>query len=105
VPHFEAWSCQRIRGKHKAIARAHSWYEQLLTGSATQYSIAKENGVNDTYVNRIIRLAFLAPSIVETILEGRQPINLTLDKLTNNLPVVWDGQRRVLGFVDTSAAS
>lgn len=85
----------------KAIARAHSWYEQLLSGSATQYSIAKQNSVNDTYVNRIIRCAFLAPDIIESILEGRQPVDLTLDKLINNLPIHWDGQRRVLGFANT----
>ena len=35
--------------------------------------IAKCNGVGKQYVSRLIRLAFLAPEMVERIAAGRQP--------------------------------
>jgi hypothetical protein len=37
----------------------------------------REGGVGRRYVSRMIRLAFLAPAIVESIAEGRQPPELT----------------------------
>jgi hypothetical protein len=42
--------------------------------------------------SRIIRCAFLAPEIVEAVLEGREPAELTLDKLLDNLPLEWTEQ-------------
>jgi hypothetical protein len=46
----------------------------------------------------MLRLAYLAPDIVEAISEGRQPRSLTLAKLISPLPLAWDEQRRALGF-------
>jgi hypothetical protein len=45
-------------------------------------------------------LAFPAPDIVEATLAGRQPVELTLEKLKRlrNLPKSWENQRQVLGF-------
>jgi site-specific DNA recombinase len=45
-------------------------------------------------------LAFLTPEIVEAILVGRQPIDLTPRRLKRIgvLPSRWDEQRRRLGF-------
>jgi hypothetical protein len=47
-----------------------------------------------------MRLAFLAPDIVEAILDGRQPLELTAERLIRNsrLPISWPEQRRALGF-------
>jgi hypothetical protein len=44
--------------------------------------------------------AFLAPSIVTAILEGRQPADLSLKQLMyrTDLAVRWPAQRRQLGF-------
>ena len=79
----------------KAIARAYSWHERLISGEAKSIcSIAKEIGIHERYVSHILRYAFLAPDIVEIILEGHQPMDLTLDKLLDNLPMKWDEQRR-----------
>jgi hypothetical protein len=48
----------------KAIARAHRWFEELVSGRATSLAaIASRQGVTDRYVTRLIRLAFLAPKI------------------------------------------
>ncbi len=45
-------------------------------------------------------LAFLAPDIVEAILEGRQPpeVNLELLTGTGGIPQSWDEQRRLYGL-------
>ncbi len=51
----------------------------------------------DRCVRRIIRFAFLAPDLVEAILQGRQPSELTLDRLLDNLPLDWAKQREALG--------
>ena len=83
----------------KALTRAHRWKERLFSGGAPSTSaIAKEEGVTERYVSRIIRLAFLAPDIVEAILDGYQPVDLELERLMKGIPVSWDEQRRVFGF-------
>lgn len=84
----------------KAIARARDWYEKLTSGEVDSlHTIARQRGVGKRYVARIFQCAFLAPDIVEAILDGRQPPELTLDRLRNPLPIAWAEQRRVLGFV------
>src|SRR5271169_1006655 len=52
----------------KAVARAHQWSEDLLMGRAQSVKeIAEREGVADRYLRRLMRLAFLAPAIVEAI--------------------------------------
>jgi len=83
----------------KAIARARDWYEKLTSGEVDSLqTIAKQTSLGKRYVSRIFQCAFLAPDIVEAILEGRQPPELTLERLRHPLPVSWTEQRRVLGF-------
>jgi hypothetical protein len=51
----------------------------------------------------MIRLAFLAPTIVESIVEGRQPPELTAQFLSTgrgDLPLSWQEQEKLLGFAD-----
>ncbi|HXV73235.1 MAG TPA: hypothetical protein VD713_00750 [Sphingomonadales bacterium] len=45
-------------------------------------------------------MAFLAPEIVEAILKGQQPEDLTLQKLVRHttLPLAWADQKGLLGF-------
>jgi hypothetical protein len=45
---------------------------------------ATREGVNDSYLRRLIPLALLAPAIVEAICAGRQPIDLTTEKRRRN---------------------
>jgi hypothetical protein len=63
--------------------------------------IARRNEVGKQYVSRLVRLAFLAPEIVELIVAGRQPPQLTAQVLRTgrfNIPVEWAAQKRTLGF-------
>jgi hypothetical protein len=45
-------------------------------------------------VSRILRLALLAPDIVEAILAGKTDQALMLEQLERSLPATWDEQRR-----------
>jgi hypothetical protein len=85
----------------KAVTRAHRWMEALRSGhQPSQAAIADVEGVSRRYVGLLLPLACLAPDIVETILAGRQPVDLTAEKLIKQveLPLAWAEQRRVLGF-------
>jgi len=84
----------------KAVARAHSWHERIINGDIKdQRSIATETGLDERYVSRVFQSAFLAPDIVEAILDGRQPPDLTFNKMLNRLPMDWAEQHKQLGFV------
>jgi len=99
VPPKDESPCRTVPSLLKAIARGHAWVEEVLAGTTRdKRSLARKLGVTERYAGRICETAFLAPDIVEAILRGRQPIGLTFQKLTNNLPMDWVEQRRILGF-------
>jgi len=82
----------------KAIAQAHRWFEELLSGRATSLAaIASRQGVTDRYVARLIRLAFLAPKIVEAIAERGALADLKLTPHVD-LPLNWAMQKQVVGL-------
>lgn len=53
-------------------------------------------GTDRSYVGRILKLAGLAPDIVEAIVTGYEPSGLSVAKLLKDLPVVWEKQRQAL---------
>ena len=84
----------------KAVARAHEWSDALLSGRARSVeAIADREQVGSRYVRRLMRLAFLAPKIVEMIAAGRQPPELTAEALAEriDLPLLWTKQEEVVG--------
>jgi hypothetical protein len=85
----------------KAVARAHDWFARLTSGRAASIgAIAREESVTQSYVARVMRLAFLAPDITEAILDGRQPDQVTANRLIlwSRLPLAWPEQRKSLRF-------
>ena len=83
------------------IRNAHRWMRQLQSAqSSTVVEIAKSESLDDGEISRVLPLAFLAPDIVEAILEGRQPLALTARvlKRLKPLPLSWIEQRQILGF-------
>ncbi len=63
-------------------------------------ALAKEEGITNRYVRKLLPLAFLAPDIVERIMAGLQPRDLSLEALVHMLiPAEWNSQRRVLGML------
>jgi hypothetical protein len=84
----------------KAVARGHAWYEKVLEGKvADMRSLARETGLTPHYVRNVFACAFLAPDIVEAILEGRQPLALKFEHLYKNIPLSWVEQRQQFGFL------
>lgn len=49
-------------------------------------------------MTRTLGLNYLAPGIVQAVLEGREPSGLSLTKLMGPLPAEWGAQRAKLGF-------
>lgn len=77
----------------KAIARAYRWRRLLETGPyGTIDEIARAEKINPSYVSRVLRLTLLAPEIVEAILDGRQPADMTLALLMQPFGVLWAEQ-------------
>lgn len=85
----------------KAIVRGRRWFAELAANRAADTrELAKREGLHDSYIRRLIPLAFLAPSIVEAICSGRQPADLTVERLTRRagLPYQWAKQQKALGL-------
>jgi hypothetical protein len=81
----------------KALARAWRWQRMLDEGLCTSVSeIGDAENISKSYVSRILRLALLAPDIIEAILAGRTDQALVLEKLERPLPASWEEQRRRL---------
>ena len=55
----------------KAVARSRGWFEELASGSVRSLAeIARRENIAVRYVERLSRLAFTAPGIVEAIWPG-----------------------------------
>jgi site-specific DNA recombinase len=69
----------------KAVARGHAWFDDLVTGRAKSVNeIVAREGLTPRYVSRLLDLAFLPPTLVEAILEGRQPAEMTAEQLSRS---------------------
>ena len=58
--------------------------------------IAEAEGIDRSFVNRLLRLTLLAPDIQEAILEGRQSKAMQLEELTDAISSEWEKQRKAL---------
>ena len=79
----------------RALALARCWSREIATGTTPSLrAIAKREDICPSYARQILPLAFLAPDLVEAVLEGKQPPSLSLAALVAKpLPVLWDEQR------------
>ena len=77
----------------KALARAFRWERMLESGEFTTIAeLAAKEGLAVSYLARVLRLVQLAPEIVEAIVAGRQPSEMTLAALLEPFPAVWENQ-------------
>jgi len=78
----------------KALARAFRWRKLLETGVyATVAEMADAEGINRSYVSRVIRLTLLPPKLVESILDGRPEAVILLPELLEPRSDVWSEQQ------------
>jgi len=79
----------------RLILRARRWWEILERGEIDIRTLAQQEGVNDSYVTRVVRLAFLSPAVIEAVLAGRQQAGLgaTIVRTGSGVPACWAKQR------------
>jgi len=83
----------------KALARAWRWQRQLDEEvHASVSDIGDAENISKSYVSRILRLALLAPDIIEAILAGKAGQGMMLEQLERPLPASWDEQRHSISL-------
>jgi hypothetical protein len=83
----------------KTVALGWAWFEEIKAGAIMQ-AIANREGVTQRRVAHLVDLAFLAPDIVCSIVEGRQPPTLTADRLIKSRHrMFWSDQRTWLSAI------
>ena len=82
-----------------ALAKAFFWQELIDSGRVKNMTeLAKAEKVGLARMQKMLKLARLAPDIVEDIARGRQPVGLSLLFFVENpLPDDWNEQRDVIG--------
>uniref|UniRef100_UPI0035B1435C recombinase family protein n=1 Tax=Sandaracinobacter sp. TaxID=2487581 RepID=UPI0035B1435C len=84
-----------------AIVKGRTWWKQLQADqSLTVTGLAAIEDASPSYVDRILRLAFLSPAIVDAILSGEAPAELNLHRLKDvkRIAPSWPKQHRQLGI-------
>ena len=77
-----------------ALARGHRWLAMLESGEAKSLrEIAAREGIDNSYVSRMVNLTTLAPDIVAVILDDTLPNHITLFDLAVDPPALWEEQR------------
>lgn len=75
------------------IGRAHQYFDLVCSGK-TLGEIAETEGVSKRRIQQLIELAFLAPDVIRSVREGRQPVGLTSEWLMRHaFTPVWSEQR------------
>ena len=83
----------------QAVVRGCQWRQHLLTGPETSLkALAIRQGVRPSYLMRFLRVGFLAPDILEGIVNGTQPQTMTLERFRRPIPLDWAQQRQLFGF-------
>lgn len=81
----------------RAIVLARRWSADLRTGRYGSITdLARTEKLCVRYLGQVLPLAYMAPDLVEQIVEGRQPQALSLGALiARPFPMDWDQQRRL----------
>jgi site-specific DNA recombinase len=59
-------------------------------------ALAEANHLHPKVVRQALRLAYLSPDLTSAIVQGEQPANDTLGKISKLLPLAWAAHRRLL---------
>lgn len=77
----------------KAIAKAWSWRRKLESGVvATLADIAKAEDVTPAYAGRMLKLAYLAPVVLEKLLIARVSPAVSVKELAAAAELLWTEQ-------------
>ncbi|MCB5425918.1 hypothetical protein H0274_11665 [Altererythrobacter sp. CC-YST694] len=77
----------------KAIAKGWSWRRKLESGEeATIQDIAEAEGISDRYVGRMLRLGYLAPTVLDKLLVGRMSPTVSVKDMAAAAELPWAEQ-------------
>nr|WP_281723015.1 LacI family transcriptional regulator [Nitrosomonas nitrosa] len=77
-----------------ALARGHRWLALLESGEDESLKeIAAREGIDSSYVSRMVNMTTLAPDIVAAILDDMLLNHITLFGLVVDPPALWEEQR------------
>jgi hypothetical protein len=78
----------------KLLVKARRWWSELRTGEVDVTALARREEVSRSYITRVVRLAFLAPAVVDAILAGRDRAELDGMMLTSTgrVDACWSTQ-------------
>ena len=95
-----AMTVEPVENLIEAIATARKWFTDLQSGEAASVlDLAARHNVDRSHISRTLPLAFLAPDIVTTIIDGCTEPGLTLSRIKRlKLPAFWQDQRELLGI-------
>ena len=80
----------------KLLARGHRWHRKLFDGThASIEDMAKSENISPSFVSRILRLAYLSPTVIEAILDGKYPAQITMKDLMEPFPMEWSMQEKI----------
>ena len=83
----------------KLIVRGFRWQRMLYEGKFTSIEdLSAAEKINPSYVSRVLRLSYLSPKIVEAILDGNGPAELSMKHLMKPFPMDWQKQTVHFGF-------
>jgi hypothetical protein len=86
----------------RALAKAHLWAAAMRRGESV-VAIARRESRSESFIRQRAELAFLSPRIQAAIVEGTQPVDLTLERIVRTaLPLDWTEQERVFGLASGS---
>jgi hypothetical protein len=77
----------------RAIGRVWAWRQRIERGEITTIAdLAAEECLSDRYVSRLLRLAWLAPDVLERLVVRREPCAISLYDLRFVASLSWDEQ-------------
>ena len=82
----------------KALGRGIYWQQLIDNGTvASGTEIAERECIHRSTVNDLLRLALLAPDIIQAAYEGRLPRAVSLEAILRaKVPLDWNEQRRLI---------
>ncbi len=78
----------------KALARAFRWRRLMDSGEYTSIAaLAAAEGIDKSYVSKILRLSLLEPKVVESVINSTEDCECRLEQLLGPFPIEWQEQR------------
>ena len=89
----------------RLLLRGRRWWSMLAEGQLNVEDLAGVEGVTASYVTRVVRLAFLAPTVVEAALDGRLKADVDTGKVTSADAVACSWTEQMSRFLHSRGVS